>query len=595
MKKWFWSVWTIALAISTAHGQVYIHQKLGNGFSRLSKGILTELGYPAWSAERSADAGNVDVFLISGSSNVSASILGSGRDASPADYHPVYGILWDGSGSATGNRLDAFLNSTNLSASVLGGDRFALAFRLATDGRAIWYGSGPNNGNNIDIFVGSTNLTASILGNGRDAVPVDISPNNVLVWDGAGGNLGGVNRDVFTTNLTSMTSTNISQSVLGRSRFALAVAVNDLGTPLWNGAGTNNNDYNDVFLSTTNVSASALGGLTAVRDATPYGVSWNGSNNTLIWVGRASSTGWFYDTFASSVPGSSMNMSSSVLGTGRESLPVAIRVNALIWEGVGSNTSGNNDVFVSVGATTRNVSTNRFGTGGPNTRASIGYAVDSSGNALWAGKHTTTGGNNNLFYYNWSNNSSTNLTQEATSSTRETQVLATNRAMQVLWGVRDSTGNEWEVYLSTPNVATTLQGTLNIPGYLGNLGQVQVKARLVDPFTGNVASTHTGNGSNGGTYSVGVTPGLWGVRLTATGCLTRAFPIQRLLGATTINLNMILGDVNQDNIIDDADLLQILFNFGQSGSSPADLNGDGVVDDADLLIVLFNFGQAGES
>jgi len=44
--------------------------------------------------------------------------------------------------------------------------------------------------------------------------------------------------------------------------------------------------------------------------------------------------------------------------------------------------------------------------------------------------------------------------------------------------------------------------------------------------------------------------------------------------------------------VDDADLLRVLFAFGQSGSDmPEDLNGDGVVDDADLLIALFNFGR----
>jgi len=50
--------------------------------------------------------------------------------------------------------------------------------------------------------------------------------------------------------------------------------------------------------------------------------------------------------------------------------------------------------------------------------------------------------------------------------------------------------------------------------------------------------------------------------------------------------------VNGDDVIDDADLLAVLFEFGQSGS-PADLNNDGVVDDADLLTVLFNFGSGG--
>ncbi|GIV10712.1 MAG: hypothetical protein KatS3mg020_0203 [Fimbriimonadales bacterium] len=52
-----------------------------------------------------------------------------------------------------------------------------------------------------------------------------------------------------------------------------------------------------------------------------------------------------------------------------------------------------------------------------------------------------------------------------------------------------------------------------------------------------------------------------------------------------------LGNVNGDCTIDDADLLQVLFNFGSSDAS-TDTNGDGTVDDADLLIVLFNFGAS---
>ena len=52
------------------------------------------------------------------------------------------------------------------------------------------------------------------------------------------------------------------------------------------------------------------------------------------------------------------------------------------------------------------------------------------------------------------------------------------------------------------------------------------------------------------------------------------------------------GDVNGDGCVDDADLLQGLFAFGNTGSGlPEDLNGDGIVDDADLLEVLFHFGS----
>ena len=51
------------------------------------------------------------------------------------------------------------------------------------------------------------------------------------------------------------------------------------------------------------------------------------------------------------------------------------------------------------------------------------------------------------------------------------------------------------------------------------------------------------------------------------------------------------GDVDFNCIIDDADLLNVLFAFGATGARDEDVNYDRVVDDADLLIVLFNFGN----
>jgi hypothetical protein len=49
------------------------------------------------------------------------------------------------------------------------------------------------------------------------------------------------------------------------------------------------------------------------------------------------------------------------------------------------------------------------------------------------------------------------------------------------------------------------------------------------------------------------------------------------------------GDVDGNGCVDDADLLIVLFNFGNAGGQ-GDVNRDNIVDDADLLIVLFNFG-----
>jgi len=51
------------------------------------------------------------------------------------------------------------------------------------------------------------------------------------------------------------------------------------------------------------------------------------------------------------------------------------------------------------------------------------------------------------------------------------------------------------------------------------------------------------------------------------------------------------GDVDRNGCVDDADLLRVLFAFGERGYRNEDTNWDGAIDDADLLIVLFNFGQ----
>lgn len=87
------------------------------------------------------------------------------------------------------------------------------------------------------------------------------------------------------------------------------------------------------------------------------------------------------------------------------------------------------------------------------------------------------------------------------------------------------------------------------------------------------------------------------VQMTPPGWL----PIRPAGGETTIEVrnssvridfaNLLLGDVNGDQCVDDADLLAILFAFGSEGENlPEDVNLDGIVDDADLLSALFNFG-----
>lgn len=578
---------TLTIAV---YGQAFVHQKLGEGYTQVGTGILTESGLPFWSAV--ASGSNLDIFRITGNTNFTATLLGSNRLAYPVAYHPTAGLLWEGQGSALGSNSDVFVETTNLSASVLGSGRIAFGFGFTSAGQPVWYGAGSANGDNLDIFLGSTNLTASVLGSGsRDGVPMALVGDRLL-WDGAGPSTG-VNRDVFRTDLSSLNTTNISQSPLGSNRFGIASALNANGDAVWYGSGSATGDYNDVFFNSTNVSFPVIGGgnINNPRDAVAFDVS----GNTLIWQGRSATTSQFFDSFATTIGGGTVNLSQSPLGSGRDSLPRDVEGVSVLWDGFGDNV-GNFDVFVTRPGNTRNLSQLQFGGGStPNVREGDGIGVFSSGNAFWLGKHSSTNGKVHLFHYNWSSNSSTNLVQESVNRDEDATYLAHNSAEQVLWAIPTS-GGSYEVYLSTPNIATTLQGTVTISGFVGNTNQIALTIRQYDPYTGNVAATHGGNMNNGFTYSIAVTPGLYdGLRITAPRCLARNIPgLRRLLGATTLNFDLILGDVNGDNVIDDADLLEILFNFGNTTSAPADLNGDGVVDDADLLTVLFNFGAQGD-
>jgi hypothetical protein len=304
----------------TVYGQAFVHQKLGEGFTQVGTGILTESGLPFWSAV--ASGSNLDIFRITGNTNFTAAILGSNRIASPVAYHPTAGLLWEGQGSALGSgNTDVFVETTNISASVLGSGRTAFGFGFTSAGQPVWYGTGSANSNNLDIFRGGTNITASVLGNGaRDGVPMALVGDRLL-WDGSGPNTG-VNRDVFRTDLTNLSTTNISQSPLGSNRFAVAAALNANGDAVWYGSGSATGDYNDVFFNNTNVSFPVIGGgnINNPRDAVAFDVS----GNNLIWQGRSATTSQFFDSFVTTIGGGTVNMSQSPLGAGRDSIPIAM-------------------------------------------------------------------------------------------------------------------------------------------------------------------------------------------------------------------------------------------------------------------------------
>jgi hypothetical protein len=137
-----------------------------------------------------------------------------------------------------------------------------------------------------------------------------------------------------------------------------------------------------------------------------------------------------------------------------------------------------------------------------------------------------------------------------------------------------------------------------LQGYDENpAGRVRARVQIRNRDTGQVVREETVTLGDSGAFTVPNVPsGTFKVWVKAQGWLAtetdgitipNLLPIAFLSGAP--------GDANNDNIIDDGDLLEVLFNFGQTGDLASDLNRDGVVDDADLLVVLFNFGQQGEN
>lgn len=144
-------------------------------------------------------------------------------------------------------------------------------------------------------------------------------------------------------------------------------------------------------------------------------------------------------------------------------------------------------------------------------------------------------------------------------------------------------------------------GRIAINGVAGSLTgrTVEVQVRPLNGTTPIASNTATTNSVGDFTAEVFLQPSQLGYRdlaIRAQGTLFKRVQNQRMRypGVSGLNLTLTPGDVNGDNQIDDADLLEVLFNFGQTGSNPADIDSSGIVDDADLLLVLFNFGQVGE-
>jgi len=143
------------------------------------------------------------------------------------------------------------------------------------------------------------------------------------------------------------------------------------------------------------------------------------------------------------------------------------------------------------------------------------------------------------------------------------------------------------------NATPSLYGRITIAGYTGSL---EGKVATIRVKQGTQTRTYTATLAANGQYAVPIElSGNIEVLAQAAPGLARKVSLSNVSAPVQQNfLDLTNGDVNGDNVVDDADLLQVLFNFGGSDSA-SDVNGDSTVDDADLLIVLFNFGSVGDS
>lgn len=155
----------------------------------------------------------------------------------------------------------------------------------------------------------------------------------------------------------------------------------------------------------------------------------------------------------------------------------------------------------------------------------------------------------------------------------------------------------YRIYMVAGNPSRLYGNVEPAPGYTGHLYDLTLTVQVRQPNQAWISQSLPPNSDAIYPYMVGFDrAGNATLVAKLSKHLSRRLDNFTLGGAQRVNWQFpYAGDINGDDIIDDADLLSVLFNFGQTGSNLSDdVNGDGTVDDADLLTVLFNFGLVGE-
>lgn len=511
----FLAVLPLVLAASVSAEEVtFLSAKIAETPGFIGSAVFGEDGSLLYSVQNPV-ANTQDV--IYNGVNISADILGADRFALVAG---VYGgqPAWWGYGQLTGgdNKSRVFLYTTDVSGIWVPNLEWARAAAASPAGIA-WYCKKAGGSNAPQDTYKNDILLSGFLGSTRNTVPTDINDQGQVIWHGFGSATGG-NRDVY------VDSTNFTASILTGTRLATSVAINNRGTVIWFGRGINTSGKEHAFVNATDISAPLVGASTVARS-----VLLN-ENDQVAWIayltnGEGISDVWLDDR----------NVSAAILGLDREAWPIALNDSGdLLWFGSGRNLDAVQDIFVNNFNLSRSVL-------GPNRPASSGVTMNNRGWVLWQ-------------------------TPNAMQSVDTTVSMPCNRPVS---------------------------GTVTLAQYLGDPANVRLTFNVREAHQGWNMGAVTAYPNSGGRFMVMLPDGVFDVTVSAPTFLRKLIAGLDTSGAGVegLQISLLGGDADGDNDVDFSDVAKVMYFFGKQTS---DLNGDGVMDLHDLNLVLTNLGLHGD-
>jgi len=159
---------------------------------------------------------------------------------------------------------------------------------------------------------------------------------------------------------------------------------------------------------------------------------------------------------------------------------------------------------------------------------------------------------------------------------------------------RVSTGNM--VLQTIPSTPASLNITSSSPQQGTFSGQVVAgKPVTVTLYDASNAVTGTTTTNADGSFSIQVSAGTYTAQAAAAGYLKGQGSVTITGGSTTTfqPLNLLAGDIDGNNVIDQFDALTIGINYNGTVPAEADLNNDGTINVLDLEIMALNYRQTG--